>query len=107
MQTCPRGIKRRDEINERWTESCLLDTADSRDFSSEICTSVTFDKAVVITSFKRVFFSLGNWLLNNLYVAKQVGRAGIGLRKLAVKPDGVISWELWEFAGNYKTDRTG
>ena len=99
-----RYIKRRGEMNGGWKESCLLGTTESCDFDSKVGTSVAFDKAMVVTSPEWVLFSFGLWLLINLHVATQARRVGVGLGKLAVEPDGVVSWELWEPAENYVAD---
>lgn len=60
----------------------------------------TFDKTVVVTGFEWVAFSLGYWLGNDLHVGTQAGRVGVWLGKLAVKPNGIVSGELGEPAGN-------
>ena len=81
--------------------SCLLGTTGHRSFGLKIGTSVALDDAALVTGPKRIILSLGFWLLDNLYIATQAWRVGIGLRKLAIKSDGVVSWELGELAGNY------
>lgn len=82
-------------------EPCLLGTTGFCGLSSAIDTSVTFDKAMVVTGFEWVLFSLGYRLLDNLHIATQAGRVGVRLGKLAVEPDGVVPWQLGEHAENY------
>jgi len=92
-------------------EPCLLGTTGFCGLSSGIGTSVTFDKAMVVTGLEWVLFSLGYRLLNNLHITTQAGRVGVRLGKLAVEPDGVVPWKLGEHAENVfvnlRSDGTG
>ena len=45
---------------------------------------------------ERVFLSLGDWSGSDLHVATEVGGVGVGLGRLAVEPDGVVSGQLGE-----------
>jgi hypothetical protein len=72
-----------------------------------IGTSAALDKAVLATGPEWVLFPLGLRRLDNLHVATQARRVGVGLGKLAVESDWVVSWELGEYAGNCVADGAG
>jgi len=61
------------------------------DSSSETDTTVAFGEAAMAKGLKRVFLPLCDWVGDNLHVAAQIGGIGVGLRELAIEPDGVVS----------------
>lgn len=63
----------------------------SCNFSSGVGTTVAFGEAAVLEGTERVVLSFIDWIGDNLDVAAEVGRVGVGLRKLAVEPDGVVA----------------
>jgi hypothetical protein len=82
----------------------------SRDFSSEMCMTEALGETAAVGT-ERVVLSLGNWGGSNFHVATEVGGVGVGLGKLAVEPDGVVSGQLGQPAEdlfvNLGADRTG
>ena len=78
----------------------------SCNFSSEIDTTVAFSEAAAVKVSERVIFSLGNRLHVNLHVAAEAGGIGVGLRKLAIAPDGVVPGQLGKYSVDYRMDET-
>jgi len=56
---------------------------------------------------ERVLLALGDRGGSDLHVATEVGGVGVGLGKLTVEPDGVVSGKLGEDAEDCVTDETG
>jgi hypothetical protein len=79
----------------------------SYDFSSEIDTAEAFAETELVAGTERVALSLGDRVGNNLHVTTEVGGVGVRLGKLAVEPDGVVSGQLGQPAGDCKTDEIG
>ena len=56
---------------------------------------------------ERVLLALGDRGGSDLHVATEVGGVGVGLGKLAIESDRVISGQLGEFTKDYEMDETG
>jgi hypothetical protein len=59
-----------------------------------------------VVGIERVVVSLCDWRGGNLHVAAQIGGIGVSLGGLAIKPDGVVSGQLWEYSEDYILDET-
>ena len=74
-----------------------------RDFILGLDTTEALGEATGVGA-ERVVLSLGDWVGNNLHVAAEVGGVGVGLGKLAVEPDGVVSGQLGQHTVDYTRD---